>query len=125
MSQMPHSSPLIKTFTRAEVLIPFRDNQHPWEKAYVGVLDHPFFAVTDEIGNFEIRGLPPGRYMLVVWHEKLGEQEREITVVDGESRKIDFTFEIEKKSSASFSNSRRGSAMVKVPPPVAGSSPDK
>ena|SRR5215212_3038295 len=124
-TQPPQSSPLIKTFTRPEVLIPFKCNQHPWEKAYVSVLDHPFFAVTDEIGNFEIRGLPAGAYTLVVWHEKLGEQEREITVVDGESRRIDFTFKTEKKSIASFSDSRRGSARAKVPAPVAGSSPDK
>jgi len=114
-SQARQSPPLIKTFTRREVLIPFKCNQHPWEKGYVAVLDHPFFAVTDELGNFEIRGLPAGTYTLVVWHEKLGEQEREITVIEGESRKVDFTFEAEKKPNASFSGSRMGSAMAKAP----------
>ncbi len=113
-SQAPRSPPLIKTFPHQEVLIPFKDNQHPWQKAYVGVLDHPFFAVTDELGNFEIRGLPAGTYTLVVWHEKLGEQEREITVIEGESRRFDFTFEVEKKSNASFSDLGKGSAMVKA-----------
>ena len=86
-SQPPQSPPSIKTFDRPEVLIPFKDNQHPWQRAFVGVLDHPFFAVTDELGNFEIRGLPAGTYTLVVWHEKLGEQQREITVIEGESRR--------------------------------------
>src|SRR2546429_9932362 len=38
-------SPLEIKFKAAEVLIPVKDNQHPWEKAYVGVLSHPFFAV--------------------------------------------------------------------------------
>jgi hypothetical protein len=83
----------VKTFARAEALIPFKCNQHPWEKAYVAVMSHPFFAVTDESGNYEIRGLPPGTYKLVFWHEKLGEQEVELTAAAGESRRLDMTFD--------------------------------
>jgi hypothetical protein len=93
----PDAPPIVKTFSRAEVLIPFKDNQHPWEKAYVAVMAHPFFAVSDESGRFEIRGLPPGTYTLVVWHERLGEQELEITVTPGEIRNADFTFDADKK----------------------------
>jgi hypothetical protein len=89
-TQPPKGPPLRKTLARAEVMIAFRDNQHPWEKAYVGVLDHPFFAVTDEFGNYQIRGLPPGTYKLVVWHEVLGEQEVQIKVASGETRTADF-----------------------------------
>jgi hypothetical protein len=96
-SHPPNASPIVKTFSRAEVLIPFKDNQHPWEKAYVAVMAHPFFAVSDESGRFEIRGLPPGTYKLVVWHERLGEQELEITVTPGETRNADFTFDADKK----------------------------
>jgi hypothetical protein len=96
-SQPSGAQPIVKTFRRAEVLIPVKDNQHPWEKAYVAVLNHPFFAVSDESGRFEIRGLPPGTYTLVVWHERLGEQQLEITVSPGEVRNADFTFDAEKK----------------------------
>lgn len=96
-SHAPDSPPFVKAFSRAEVLIPFKDNHHPWEKAYVAVMDHPFFAVSDEQGRFEIRGLPPGTYTLVVWHERLGEQELEITVTPGELRNADFTFDADKK----------------------------
>lgn len=96
-SHPPDAAPLVKTFSRAEVAIPFKDNQHPWEKAYVAVMDHPFFAVSDESGKFEIRGLPPGTYTLVVWHERLGEQELQITVNPGEIRNADFTFDADKK----------------------------
>ena len=85
-----------RTFDKAEILIPFRDNQHPWEKAYVAVMDHPFFAITDSLGKFEIKGLPAGTYKLVVWHEMFDEQELEVTVVPGEIRNADFTFDIEK-----------------------------
>jgi hypothetical protein len=97
MSSGPNSPPVIKIFTRPEQLIPFKDNQHPWEKAYVAVMDHPFFAVSDEFGRFEIHGLPPGTYTLVVWHELLGEQQVEITIAPGENRNADFTFDADKK----------------------------
>jgi hypothetical protein len=78
-------------------MIPIKCNQHPWMKAYAGVMDHPFFAVSDSSGKFEIRGLPEGTYNLVIWHEVLGEQEMEITVIPGESRNVDFTFDADKK----------------------------
>ena len=96
-SSPPGSAPLKKTFTRPEILIPVKDNQHPWEKAYVAVVAHPYFAVTDEFGRFEIHGLPPGTYTLVVWHERLGEQQVEITVAPGEIRNADFSFDVDKK----------------------------
>jgi Carboxypeptidase regulatory-like domain len=96
-TQPPGAPPLRKAFHRPEVLIPFKCNQHPWERAYVAVMDHPFFAVSDTLGNYEIRGLPHGTYTLVVWHEQLGEQEVEITLVAGETRRVDFTFEAKKK----------------------------
>ena len=95
-SQAAKAPPLIKTFTRPEVMIPFKCNQHPWERAYIGVLSHPFFAVTDSAGNYEIRGLPPGTYKLAVWYELLGEREIEITVAAGESRRVDFTLDADK-----------------------------
>ena len=93
----PAVPPMVKSFDHAEVLIPFKDNQHPWEKAYVAVMDHPFFAVSDEFGRFEIRGVPPGTYTLVVWHERLGEQEIEITVAPNEIRNAEFTYDADKK----------------------------
>lgn len=96
-TQAQDAPPMIKTFQRAEVMIPIKCNQHPWMKAYAGVMNHPYFAVSDSLGKFEIRGLPEGTYKLVIWHEVLGEQEIEITVVPGESRNIDFTFDADKK----------------------------
>ena len=98
-SQGVGSAPFVKTFRRAEQFIPFKDNQHPWERAMVGVFDHPFFAVSDEFGNYEIRGVPPGTYKLVVWHQRLGQQEMDITIIPGENRKIDFTLDLAKPDS--------------------------
>jgi len=94
-TQVADAPPLVKTFRRAEVMIPIKCNQHPWMKAYVGVLNHPFFAVSDRLGRFEIRGLPPGTYKLAVWHELFGFQEIDVTLVTGESRNADFTFDLD------------------------------
>lgn len=91
-SQSPGGPPIVKTFQRAEVAIPFKDNQHPWEKAYVGVFSHPFFAVSDALGNYRIAGLPPGSYKITAWHESLGEKTAEVNVVPGESRYVGITF---------------------------------
>ena len=95
-TQAKDAPPMVKTFPRAEVMIPIKCNQHPWMKSYVGVMNHPYFAVSDELGKFEIRGLPAGTYKVAVWHEVFGEQEIEITVVPGESRNADFTFDAKK-----------------------------
>ena len=53
-----------------------RDADHGWPTAYLGVFDHPYFAVTAPNGTFRIDGVPAGRYRLKVWHErtKLAEQ---------------------------------------------------
>ena len=45
---------------------------HKWMKGWHLVLDHPFGAISDENGRFEIKGLPPGKYEFVVWHESPG-----------------------------------------------------
>ena len=91
-SQPPDSAALSVVFDKAEFYVPFKDNQHPWEKAYVGVFDHPFFAVSDALGNYTVEGLPPGQYTVVAWHERFGEKTEEITVVPGEARNLSFTF---------------------------------
>lgn len=47
-------------------------NIHPWMKGWVRIFNHPYFAVTDEDGNFEIKNAPTGNYNLVVWHGSAG-----------------------------------------------------
>jgi plastocyanin len=75
VSQMPGAATIEKTFTQAELMLPITCNQHPWMKMYVNVRRHPFFAVSDAEGKFEIKDLPPGEYTLAVVHEKLGAAE--------------------------------------------------
>ncbi len=56
-------------FSKPEIMIPIKCDVHGWMKTYVGVLNHPFHAVTGPDGKFEIKGLPAGEYTLAVWHE--------------------------------------------------------
>jgi hypothetical protein len=72
-------------------MIPVKCNVHPWMRAYIGVVSHPFFAVTGEDGTFTIKGLPPGTYTLEAWHEKYGTKDVQITVAPKESKTADFT----------------------------------
>ena len=52
---------------------------------YAGVVDNPFYAVSDDKGNFTIKGVPNGTYTLEVWHEKYGTQNMSVTVNDKET----------------------------------------
>ena len=61
-----------RTFTEPEVMVPFKCDVHGWMNAWVGVLDHPYFAVTGSDGAFDMSDLPPGDYVIEAWHEMLG-----------------------------------------------------
>ncbi len=94
-SQPNGAPPLVHKLTRAEVLVPVKCNQHPWMKSYIGVLKHPFFAVSAEDGSFTIKGVPPGTYTVAAWHEGGAtgtEKTMQVTVAANASAKADFTF---------------------------------
>lgn len=91
-SQPPGAAALEQRFTSPELFIPVRDNQHPWEKAYVGVFSHPFFSVSGTDGSYKISGLPPGQYTIVAWQEKFGEQAVDVFLAGSEQRNLEFTF---------------------------------
>lgn len=91
-SQPPGVSEIERSFPRQELMIPIKCNIHPWMRAYISVVDHPFFAVTGDDGSFELKGLPPGTYTIEALHERLGAQEASVTVGDAESKNVDLTF---------------------------------
>ena len=56
---------------------------HTWMNAEILVVSHPYYAVTDESGNFELTDVPAGKYEIVAWHEgwKLLRQEGSFDVL--------------------------------------------
>ena len=83
---------LTRQFSTSEVMVPFKCDVHPWMRAYIGVLDHPYFAVTGADGAFNLEGLPPGTYAIEAWHETLGTQTQTVTIGERETRDITFSF---------------------------------
>ena len=63
---------------------------HPWMSATIVVTEHPYHAVTDLYGEYQIADVPPGTYRLKVWHESLGIQEKTVAVRPGGAVDVDF-----------------------------------
>lgn len=84
------------TFSTPEFPIEVKCDIHDNMKAYIGVIDHPFFAVTGENGTYEIAGLQPGTYEIEVWQEfwaeKLGAMKFSVTLEEGESKICDIVY---------------------------------
>ena len=62
--------------------------------AFLGIVDHPFYAVTGADGAFSLNGLPPGTYTVEAVHEKLGRQIQTITIGEKETKDVSFSFKI-------------------------------
>jgi plastocyanin len=65
---------------------------HPWMSAWIGVFDHPWFAVTSDDGSFMISHVPPGQYKLIAWQEVLPPQDKIIQVNDSSTAPVSFVF---------------------------------
>jgi hypothetical protein len=104
-SQGPNAPPIEQKFVRTETLIPVKCNQHPWMKSYIGVLSHPFFAVSGPDGSFTLKDVPPGKYTVVAWHERYGEKTMEVNVAAKGSATADFSYDAATASDTIRSNS--------------------
>ena len=92
-SQLAGQGPIKRKFPKQELLIPVKCNQHAWMTAFIGVMGHPFFAVSDAAGSFTIKGLPPGEYEIEAWHEKFGAKTMKVKVEAKADAKADFSFD--------------------------------
>lgn len=81
-----------KMFQRSEVAVRLKSDRHPWMASWIGVFDHPWFAVTGSDGSFTIPGLPEGEYTVVAWHESLGERSAKLELEEGGQASLDFAF---------------------------------
>jgi plastocyanin len=91
-SQSQTDPPITRRFMRQEIMIPVKCNIHRWMRAYIGAVEHPYFAVTGEDGSFTISNLPPGNYTVAAWQEKLGTQEQPVALASSAAAEIAFTF---------------------------------
>ena len=83
---------ITRTFLQPEIMIRTRCDVHPWMNAYLGIVDHPWFAVSDDNGRFTIENVPPGTYTLEAWHETQGKQTLSVKVPPKGSASIEFVF---------------------------------
>jgi plastocyanin len=96
MAMPPTVTEAQKGFDKPETSIEIKCDVHPWMKAYVHVVEHPFFDVTDKRGRFVIRDLPPGDYEISAWHEhpKLSTEPIKVTIdADTTTKTLEFVFQ--------------------------------
>lgn len=79
--------------SKPEVAIPVGCDIHPWMQAYIAVVEHPYFAVTPADGTASLRQVPPGDYVLAVWHERLGTKEQAVTLLPKGSVSVRFEYQ--------------------------------
>ncbi len=88
----PNDRMVERSFALPEVLVRLKCDVHPWMFAYIGVLSHPFFAVTDAQGAFRFpAGLPPGKYVIAAYHPKAGESTQEVMIGGPETKSLEFS----------------------------------
>ena len=95
----------------AETMLHLSCDIHSWMTAYVGIVNHPYFAVTGKNGAFEIRDVPAGRYTLQTWHELYGELKQAVVVTAGGTATADFKYSAPEPAAATapaVTPSRRG-----------------
>jgi plastocyanin len=82
------------TFSTEEVMVPFKCDVHAWMNAWVGVVNHPYFAVTGPSGEFSLPNLPAGTYTVDAWHEAAGLQTGSVSVTARGTATLSLTFTV-------------------------------
>lgn len=75
-----------------EIMMKIGCDVHRWMTAYVGVVNHPYFAVSGQGGVFTIENVPPGTYTIDAWHEVYGPMSQKVTVKAGATSTAEFTY---------------------------------
>jgi len=75
-----------------EVMLHVKCNVHPWMTGYIGIVDSPYFAVSDDQGNFKLSNVPAGRQTIEVWHELYGPLTQTVDVKAGGTVNVEFSY---------------------------------
>jgi hypothetical protein len=79
-----------RVFAEPQVMVEIGCDVHPWMRAYVGVVRHPYFAVTSADGRYSFERLPAGSYVVEAWQEAVPRTSLQVTLAEGESKTADF-----------------------------------
>ncbi|MGV3772498.1 MAG: carboxypeptidase regulatory-like domain-containing protein [Verrucomicrobiales bacterium] len=93
-AQLPRSKDLKLVFNKPETFVKLKCDVHQWMFAWIAVVEHPFFAVTDKKGKFAINGLPPGEYTVEAVHRKAGTQQFQLSLEQGKETTLEFSFSV-------------------------------
>ena len=91
-TQISAGPPIMRRFATQEIPMIVKCNMHPWMRFYLAVVDHPYFQVTGKDGQFALRNVPPGTYMLTAWHETFGTKKQTVVVQPKQEQKVSLTF---------------------------------
>jgi plastocyanin len=75
-----------------EEMLHIKCDVHSWMTAYVGVVSHPYFAVSNTAGTFEIGNVPAGTHKIQAWHERYGPVTQTVQVKAGATATVDFMY---------------------------------
>lgn len=73
-------------------MIRLRCDVHGWMTSFIGVVSHPYFAVSNQLGTFDIARVPPGSYTIQAWHERYGPITHTVRVKAGATTTVDFAY---------------------------------
>ncbi|HZX64251.1 MAG: carboxypeptidase regulatory-like domain-containing protein [Myxococcales bacterium] len=90
-AQPPKTAPISKAVTDPDV-VKLKCDVHSWMVSYVVFSKNPYFATSGADGRFEIKDVPPGKYTVEAWHEKLGTKTAEVTVEEGKAADLPVAF---------------------------------
>jgi hypothetical protein len=84
---------MVQQFTlKDEEMLKIKCDVHSWMTTFVGIVSHPYFAVSGAAGTFEIPNVPVGSYRIVIWHERYGTQAKTVRVSDRATATVDFVY---------------------------------
>jgi plastocyanin len=75
-----------------EEILKLKCDVHRWMAVYVGIVSHPYFAVSGGDGSFTIAGVPAGRHAISAWHERFGTLKQTADVKPGATTTVAFAF---------------------------------
>lgn len=86
------ADPIVRSFDEAG-LIKLTSDVYPWMRSFIAVTDHPFFAVSEADGSFQIAKVPAGKYTLEAWHSIYGVKKATVEVIVDQTVELSFSYD--------------------------------